>query len=293
MSGARLLRAHDFETRRYSIEAPTTLVSIDVESDYSSRRYEALARLGDFIRVAKDLQLPVTAFVEGQFFDNRRAVCESLLEAGMDVQLHCYDHTKLGDDADDLERSVEAYARFVGRPPEGYRAHSCRLTAVLAKALIADGFKWDSSILPGIGYGGNGDKGFQTGDYFVIGGRLVEFPLATWRPIRIPLTHAYRSLLKRPGEAIFRRVCRYPRLLVYNMHMTDLVWSASLTTSPIPRVRKVLHSYKWGWSRTDSFHSLARFVGDIRSKGYRLSSISEFYREVAPAALAAEAGVRG
>ena len=288
----QLLRADDLGTRPCSVGEPTAVLSIDVESDYSSRRYEALARLGDFLGVVRRLDVPVTAFVEGQFFENRPAVCESLLEAGVDIQLHCYDHTKTGDDVADLARSVDAYHRFVGRAPEGYRAHSCRLTAALASALIESGFKWDSSILPGLGYGGNPERRFRAGDYFVIGERLLEFPLATWRPIRIPLTHAYRALLKRPGEAVFRRVCRYPQLLVYNTHMTDLVWTASLTTSPIPKVRKVLHAYKWGFNRSDSFGALERFVREVRSRGYRLRAMSDLYRDLAPAARFAGAGAR-
>ena len=211
------------------------------------------------------------------------------MSAGADVQLHCWDHRSWGDGVEDLRRSTEAYRRFLGRAPEGYRAHTYRLTPELVTALMANGFRWDSSILPAMAHGGHtGWRGVRA-DYFVLGERLVEFPLAVWPTIGIPLTHSYRLLLKPVGEALFRRLVGWPRTVVYDMHMADLVWTKSLGGSPLPPHVKAMYRYMWGTNRRDSFASLRAFVTDLRRGGYRFTTLGELYREVAPVGAIASA----
>ena len=124
MSVRRLVAPGDIPVRPGRIGRRVAAFSIDVEPDYNSRQYEALGRLADMLEVVRELELPLTAFVEGQFFENRRDVPERLVAAGVDVQLHCYDHLGPGDEPEDLAHSVEAYGAFMGCRPEGYRAHT-------------------------------------------------------------------------------------------------------------------------------------------------------------------------
>jgi peptidoglycan/xylan/chitin deacetylase (PgdA/CDA1 family) len=276
----RLIRPDELSVRAGYVARRTAAISIDVESDYNSRQYEALGRLDDLLTVVRELDVPLTAFVEGQFFENRPAVCARLLEAGADVQLHCYDHLGPGDGPADLARSVRAYERFVGRRPTGYRAHTYRLTPELYRALVDEGFDWDSSVLPGLAQGGNFRREFRAGDYFVLDDRLVEFPVATWPRVPIPLIHSYRLMVRPVGEAILRGLFGYPKLIVYDMHMADLVWSGSLRRSPLPAHVRLLYRYMWAGNRPDSFGSLRRFVAGLRRRGYRFQSLESLHREV-------------
>ena len=286
----RLVSPSDVSLRPFRLDRPTAAITIDVESDHNSRQYEALARLPELLALVRALEVPLTAFVEGQFFENRSEVPQRLLEAGADVQLHCYDHVGPGDGPDDLARGIEAYRRLLGRAPRGYRAHTYRLTRELLAALMAHGFEWDSSILPGLARGGNRGQGFGVRDCFTIDDRLMEFPLATWPVMSVPLIHSYRLMLGRPAEAMLRTLVGLPRLIVYDMHMADLVWCRSLATSPLPPHVKLLYRYMWGLNRGDSFESLRRFVRLLRARGYELVTLSELNARVGPSARGVEIG---
>jgi hypothetical protein len=99
-----------------------------------------------------------------------------------------------------------------------------RLTPALADALIDLGFRWDASIMRAWGFGRNADRAFRDGDYFVMGERLLEFPMGAWRRVRLPLNHPYTLLAGRVGGRILRTMCGPSGMLVaYNVHMTDLL----------------------------------------------------------------------
>ena len=78
---------------------------------------------------------------------------------------------------------------------------------------MAEGFAWDSSILPGVGLGNHAGRAFRHGDWFMIDDALAEFPVASWRALGIPFTHSYRQLMGRLAESLLERVASLPTLL--------------------------------------------------------------------------------
>ena len=264
----------------HNLDIPTAAITIDIEPDFGAIFREGLKRIPDLLRAAAKLGVPVTAFIEGKLLEEDAGTVEALLEAGVDLQLHCYDHLKGGDDLADLKRGVNAYEHLAGKRPEGYRANTFRLSEPLYRALRIEGFAWDSSILPGFALGGNRSAA-RRGDYCVLDGGVVEFPVATWGPLPLPLIQSYRKIIKSPAERLLRKVCPLPRLLVYDMHMTDLVWTGTLSRTPMPPLLKAGHYLMWGWRRGDYFDDLTRFVRFLQVKGYRFISLSQLYSEVA------------
>jgi len=270
----------DFAIQARKIEERIAIISIDVETDYSGPQHEGLSRLPELIEMLSALNIPLTAFVEGKLFVIRPDLCEQLISSGADVQLHCYDHSANNETPESLSLGIAAYEKFVCRLPEGYRAGNYKLSNDLFHALVANSFKWDSSLLPAIGRGGKPRLAFEDADYFLLGNCITEFPIAVWRGIPIPLNQAYRRLITQPGEALLRRLCRLPRLLVYNMHMVDLVRTQSLTSAPLPKPIKYLYQYTWRGNRRESFDSLREFIGFLHEKGYRFTTASKMYSEV-------------
>ena len=264
-----------------SIDQATALVSIDLETDYGSGLDEALSQTGRLLDLLARLGVPLTAFVEGQFFERRRPLCRLLLEAGVDVQLHCYDHAEPGDSPATLRRGALAFEDCCGRAPEGYRAHTYQLTHELYETLLERGFKWDSSLMRGLGQGRNAHAAFQHGDYFVLGGRLLEFPIARWRGLPLPLNHAYRLLLRTPAEHALWALSGPERLLTFNVHMTDLVRCGSLVRSPITGLPRVLFRYMWAGRGGDTFGSLESFLTRVRQGGWVFSSTQALYGRLA------------
>ncbi|HYE52566.1 MAG TPA: polysaccharide deacetylase family protein [Azospirillaceae bacterium] len=263
------------------VAAPTAVLSIDVEPDYNGTGEAALDRLPELLAVVAELGVPLTAFVEGRVLERRGDLVAALAAAGADVQLHCYDHRKPGDDPADLARGVRAYEAALGRRPEGYRAHTFRLTEDLYAALLAEGFRWDSSVLPGRGLGANAAAGWRAGDWFRLDGRIAEYPVATFGALGIPFTQSYRLLMPGPAEAMLRAAVRLPRLLVYDMHMVDLVRATgSLAASPLPPLLKAAYRASWRFGRRDSFGLLRATVADLRRRGYRFAGLSALHRDL-------------
>lgn len=263
------------------IDRPTALVSVDLESDFGSGLDEALSQAPRLLDLLARLGVPLTAFVEGQFFERRRPLCRMLFEAGVDVQLHCYDHAEPGDTPGSLRRGVAAFADFCGRAPDGYRAHTYHLTNALYETLLEEGFRWDSSLMRGLGQGRNRHAAFRRGDYFVVGGQLHEFPISRWRGLPLPLNHPYRLLVRAPGEAALWALAGPERLLVYNLHMTDLVRCGSLGSSPITGLPRLLFRYMWAGRGGDTFGSLESFLTRVREAGWVFRSTQGLYESLA------------
>ncbi len=264
----------------HDVAAPTAALTIDVEPDFGAVHHEGLKRVPDLMRVIAELGVPLTAFVEGKLFEEHAATVAALLEAGVDVQLHCYDHPKGGDDAADLARGIEAYERFMGKRPEGYRANTFRLSDPLYQALRQEGFAWDSSILPAFAPGGNRSAAWR-GDSCMLEGGIREFPVATWGCLPLPLIQSYRKIIKSPAETVMRKVCSLPRLLVYDMHMVDLVWTGTLSRTPMPPVLRAGYHFMWAFRRTDYFDDLKRFVRYLQAQDYRFTSLERLHGDLA------------
>lgn len=260
------------------LQQPVALLSIDVETDYGTGHTEALSRLPRLLDLLDRLGLPLTAFVEGQLFEREPASCALLVERGVDVQLHVYDHGTAGDTPESLARGVQAYEAFMRRRPEGYRAHTYRLSPALYDALAALGFAWDSSVMRGLGLGRNTDPGFKSGDYFVLGD-LIEFPLGVWRYVRLPLNHPYSLLAGSAGAALLRAVSGPAGSLVAcNVHMTDLVRSPALAHSPYGRLFEWMQRWMWLGQGGDSFAAFERLCVYLRSRGFTFMRTTDLYQ---------------
>ena len=265
--------AHKVVTRRSPRKI--AVLSVDVEHDYNGDRTEALDRLPDLLNVIRRIHLPLTVFLEGRLFIKRPGLCALLAETGADLQLHCYDHRDPGDTVDGLKRGTDAFERFLGVRPRGYRAHTYRLTEELFEAMIIEGFAWDSSILPGIGLGNHPGRVFRNGDWFVLDDALVEFPVASWRRLGIPFTQSYRQLLGRFAESVLFQTASLPDLLVYDTHMVDLVRDGHIGKSPLPWWLKGAHAMVRHGQR--GFEDLAILSERLLAQGYEWSTLSHCY----------------
>ena len=265
--------------------------SVDVEYDYDGDRSDALDRLPDLLAALRRARLPLTAFVEGRLFGERPDLCGALVEAGADLQLHCYDHRGPGDSAASLERGAAAFERFAGARPRGYRARCWRLTEELCAALVAGGFAWDSSILPGVGLGNHRGRVFRRGDWFVFDGALVEFPVASWRALGVPFTQSYRQLTGRFVESLLDRAATLPNLLVYGLHMVDVVRDGRIRMSPNPLWLKAAAAL--ARPKRSALDDLAALGDRLRARGYEWTTLTRCHERLTATPGARPAPVAG
>ena len=268
--------SHKIEARR-SLEKIAVL-SIDVEHDYNGGGSEALNRLPDLLAAVKSTGLPLTAFVEGRLFVERPDLCTCLVEADADLHLHCHDHREPGDTAESLKAGIDAFGSFVGAAPRGYRANTFGLTEEIYHALVAAGFAWDSSILPGIGLGCRPDAAFRRGDWFLFDDSLAEYPVASWRfgdRGTIPFTCSYRQLLGPSAESLLDRMATLPNVTIHDMHMVDLVRDGRIAASPLPLWLKGAHALtRW---RQRGFEDVAALGERLRRRGYRWTTMTALH----------------
>jgi peptidoglycan/xylan/chitin deacetylase (PgdA/CDA1 family) len=282
--GSRLVSSDHVRVVPHALASPVALLSMDVETDYGTGRTEALDELARFLDVLDELALPLTAFVEGQLFERRPRVCALLADRGVDVQLHVYDHSTSGDSPDSLEQGVAAFTAFMGRPPDGYRAHTCRLTPGLFDALVSLGFTWDSSVMRAFALGHNGHACFREGDYFTMGDSLLEFPVGRWRGVNLPLNHPYSLLTGRVGSQVLRQVFGpADGLVAYNIHMTDLLRVPALDAAPYGALFRLLQHWMWLGNGGDTFAFFRQMMGDLRDRGYTFETTNGLYRRLAAA----------
>ena len=264
--------------RSHRLPGKLAVLTVDVEHDYGGDRTDALDRLPDLLTALGRARLPLTAFVEGRLFTERADLCAALGEAGADLQLHCHDHREPGDSAASLDRSAADFERFTGARPRGYRARRWRLTEELFAALVAGGFAWDSSILPGIGFGYRRGRTFRGGDWFTIDDALVEFPAASWRPLGVPFTQSYRQLTGRFVESLLDRAAALPNLLVYDLHMVDVVRDGRIRRSPDPPWLKAALALSRPGRR--SFDGLAALGDRLRARGYEWTTLTRCHERL-------------
>lgn len=279
--GSRLVSSDHVPVSPRTLDHPTALLSMDIETDYGTGRVDALSQLSRFLDLIGELGLPLTAFVEGQLFERAPHVCGLLAERGADVQLHVYDHATTGDSADSLRRGAEAFTAFMGAPPEGYRAHTCRLTPALYDTLVELGFKWDSSVMRAYALGHNGHRCFRDGDYFVMGDGLLEFPVGMWRGVKLPLNQPYTLLAGSAGGRVLRSLCGPAgRLVAYNVHMTDLLRSPALAAAPYGTLFEVMQRWMWLGHDGDTFSFFRQMCDYLRERGFRFMTTTALHRQI-------------
>lgn len=208
-------------------------LTIDMEPDLRcpQRRIRLLeddARFEMFTQLLRRSRVPLTSFtvmsVAPRHIDQLNALAR---EAEVEFAVHSYSHdTKNPASEYEVRRSWETYGELWNTQPLGYRSPNCLIDERGIDNLTAQGFRYDSSIVPSIrpdGYGYNnlrfGRMPFQfSGSY----GTLLELPIACLAGIRLPLVFSYVKLV---GLAAYRTALAafpLPDVVVTYLHPYDL-----------------------------------------------------------------------
>jgi peptidoglycan/xylan/chitin deacetylase (PgdA/CDA1 family) len=259
----------------------TACVTLDLEPDFAGRLSPVYTAwdpgpVGEFLALLADGGVPLSAFVVGSSLGAVPAVLDRFREAGTEFHLHTYSHDHARPHTpDEIARGQEAFARFFGRPAEGYRAPEGRISKEGLARLDAEGFRFDSSVFPSFlprpRY-----AGLPRTPYRPAGARLVELPIATVSPARIIVSLSWMKLL---GWPAFRRLLDLPlpEPLVFDMHLHDL-W-------PLPSRAGLRPPWSWVYARNAEagLRILEDFLGVLRAKGYSFAGIGRAAADAAAA----------
>ena len=260
-------------------KARVACVTLDLEQDYGGRtgtleafeHLEALDRVRDLL---EHYQVTPTAFVVGKLLEGSSPSVERVIsrmaELYAEFEVHTYSHPlrEVDDPRREMELGYDAYTRYFGRAPLGYRAAMGRMKRSTLPLLAELGYRFDSSICPTYRPGAysNLDQSYEPYALSVAG--LVEIPMSVIGNIRIPLGLGYVKLL---GFGLFRRLVAafgLPNSLSFGFHLHDVI--PLKVFGQLPGVQKL----KWRRGRSTGMDTLEACLELFQNMGYAFAPMS-------------------
>lgn len=214
-------------------------LTLDVEQDYGDLleepSYEGLEYIPELVDFFKGKGIPLTCFVQGSLFETHPDKIQKLAGLDAEFELHSYSHPKPGkvDPKVEIERGKEAYRRFFGIEPIGYRSPLGLIGEQDYEVLATNRFKFDSSVSPSLRPGAFNNLRKPTKPFRVNSREVIEFPFTVFsNVIRIPIALSYIKLLGKPYFYLLKTF-PLPNLIIFGFHLHDLFKLSSATKLPL------------------------------------------------------------
>jgi peptidoglycan/xylan/chitin deacetylase (PgdA/CDA1 family) len=263
-------------------------LTLDVESDYAGLlekpSYQGLDRIETLIEFIEQKNLPLTCFVQGSLFETHPDELTKLAAVNnVEFELHSYFHDETkGEGILEIEigKGREAFKKFVGKPPSGYRSPLGVIRKRHYEVLRANNFKFDSSVFPSIrpGVFQNLDK--PTMPYLVKGTGIIEFPFSVFSSFfRVPIGLSYIKLFGRPYLSLLK-ASKLPDFIVFGFHIHDL-FDLSSSRKVIPRkfssMERIVFNRLYKERQKNGLSTLDKVVNLLIQKGYKFSTLGDVY----------------
>ena len=252
-------------------------LTLDLECDYGTalnwNTYEALDAVDRLVELLEELAIPLTCFVQTEVLDERPDAVETLRNSTVETEFHPHSHKHSRRERttvrDEIERSTRRYRDFFDAPPLGYRFPNGNVKPRDYRQLAEYGFRFDASVFPTWRPGRFNQLTSATEPRYLAEYELFELPFTVYTDlVRIPTALSFCRLLGRPFVTALSR--RPPPVLVFNVHMHDLVTPASHADLPLP--------YRLVYARNDNgFYILERLLRSLSRSEYRFETIGEAY----------------
>lgn len=271
------------------LKEKTVCLTIDIEQDFGELLeepcFEAVQHIPELVQFFKERDIPLTCFIQGSIMDKYPGQIDELGRIDVELEAHSYNH---GDPALcnprlEVELSKEAYKRYTGKDPLGYRFPLGVIAESDYTILSDQGFRYDSSIFPSWRPGTFFNLRKPTMPYFVDNTRIIEFPFSVFSNfIRVPIAMSYIKLIGKPYLQMLK-MYNLPKLVVFDFHLHDLFKLESVCRLPLDSYpllyrnifRRIYLNDKDGLDMLDSIISL------LLKKGYAFKKLVDIYDEVA------------
>lgn len=251
-------------------------LTLDLENDwyFDEPGYDhlTLEYLDDFIKLFKNIDVPLSIFVVGETIQSYPDEIQRLneqLECEFHLHSHQHDTSKSYDFRTEIQRGKIVFEEHFGKLPQGYRAPQGNIDLTELKILEEEGFMFDSSIFPSYrpGVYNNLDKPLEPYSPEITD-NLLEIPLGVFKGIRIPVSHSYFKLF---GGTLSRYLSYspLPNNLIYNVHLQDLYQTESHEKLPFLKKHIMLRNIN------NSEYIIENNISRILERGYRPCTISD------------------
>jgi peptidoglycan-N-acetylglucosamine deacetylase len=128
-------------------------ISMDVEPDLHSEKYEFLKVLPKFLRLLKKYNIKATFFVTCDCIKKNPKLFIEIKKQGHELALHSYNHKRFDNRSfkekeEDIKKSIVCFKKYLNITPLGFRAPQHSIDAETLDILRDHNFKYDSSIIP-------------------------------------------------------------------------------------------------------------------------------------------------
>ncbi|MFC1974503.1 polysaccharide deacetylase family protein [Chloroflexota bacterium] len=270
----------------HNLKQKVACLTLDVEQDYGELleepSYEGLGRISDLVGFFKKRDIPLTCFVQGSLFETHPAEIEKLSALDAEFELHSYSHPGLRGASTEIEieKGKEAYHKFLGRDPVGYRAPMGVIGRGDYEILASQGFRFDSSVFPSLRPNAFNNLGLPTKPYLVNQFQIVEFPFSVFSSvIRIPIALSYIKLL---GKPYFYSLKTFPLpgLIVFDFHLHDLFRLNSankILLDKFPFLYRRVFKRIYCGEKVNGVHILDEFIKILKKRNYTFLKLIDVY----------------
>ena len=261
-------------------------LTIDMEPDLHDpdgriRLLDDDVRLEAFAAFLTAEKLPLTCFIQlsqaARYLDRLN---ELAARADVEFAAHSYSHdTTNPASPDEVRRSWETFGELWNTKPLGYRAPNCLIDERGLDTLAAQGFAYDTSIVPALRpdkFGYN-NLGYGRDPFFCVGpsGRILEIPVAVLGGIRLPFVFSYVKLFGLPAYQFAMNLFPLPDTVVTYIHPYDLY---------ISEVAGNLQGWKRQAHLRNAEHApelLVEIVHLLKRRGYTFISMRDLAARIA------------
>ena len=269
----------------HNLKQKVACLALDVEQDYGDLldepSYEGLEHIPGLIKFLKGKDIPLTCFVQGSLLETHPTNIKELSALDVEFELHSYSHPGPREINAEIEinKGKQAYRRFFGKDPMGYRAPLGFINDKHLETLASYGFKFDSSIFPTLRPGVFNNLRKATTPYSIENPKIVEFPFTVFSNfMRVPIALSYVRLFGKPYLYLLK-TCPLPKLIVFYFHLYDLFNLNSSTKIPLEkfpfiyrRIFKRIYQ-----SRQDGLSLFDELIGIFQKRGYTFLKLEDIY----------------
>lgn len=269
---------------QYPINLPNeklACITIDFEMDYGwrIRQFNILKEnrtdIDRLTALLKALDVPMSAFIVTHLLEDMPETIDLIQNLASDWHCHSHTHnTESFDSQFEIQKTAHTFQQVFGRAPLGYRAPLGVLQTGDIELLGEYGFRFSSSVFPGIRPGLFNHLDQPTSPFFYENG-MMELPLAVIPKIRLVIALSYLKLLGyRVNKALYKTF-GLPNILIFNTHLHDFILNETSFRQLPPTYRRL-----WNHNRYKGFDYFERFISLLRTQGYQFITMTELYEQL-------------
>jgi peptidoglycan/xylan/chitin deacetylase (PgdA/CDA1 family) len=255
--------------------------TLDLEHDYAglspTEEYETFSRLESLDRLlemVREHELKITVFATGKILDQRRDMVEFFQGIGAEIELHGYQHIMYQPNcALEVKTGADAYQKYFGKRPMGYRSPGGVTTPILMETLAEEGIRYDSSLIPSFRWRVYKNLKRPIKPFHDPATLIWELPIGVVPKIRFPIAASYIRLFGLSTYKLLFALFGTPAPLVYLFHLVDLIPTSM--RKQLPFFWRV--TYAKGQKK--GFEVFESSVEYFKKLGYRSEFMSDLYKK--------------